>query len=99
MSPASVIISLDQLFLALLIFLCMLIGFFWLTMQTNAVKHLSGHLCQICGSPVELTESGGTFVACIECAFPVCRPCYEYEWKEGSKCCPQCKTKYKRHKG
>ncbi|KAL0344326.1 UNVERIFIED_CONTAM: Cellulose synthase A catalytic subunit [UDP-forming] [Sesamum angustifolium] len=27
------------------------------------------------------------------------RTCYEYERKEGSQCCPQCKTRYKRIKG
>ncbi|BAF03684.1 Os01g0105400, partial [Oryza sativa Japonica Group] len=32
------------------------------------------------------------------CGFPVCRPCYEYERKDGAQACPQCKTKYKRHK-
>ncbi|GAA0139688.1 DNA-binding transcription factor [Lithospermum erythrorhizon] len=39
------------------------------------------------------------FVACNECAFPVCRPCYEYERREGNQACPQCKTRYKRIKG
>jgi hypothetical protein len=42
---------------------------------------------------------GEPFVACNECAFPVCRPCYEYERKEGNQACPQCKTRYKRLKG
>ncbi|RZR83094.1 hypothetical protein BHM03_00009649 [Ensete ventricosum] len=53
----------------------------------------SGALC------VGLSDTGDLFVACNECAFPVCRACYEYERKEGNKSCPQCKTRYKRHKG
>uniref|UniRef100_A0A0C9S6G9 Cellulose synthase n=1 Tax=Wollemia nobilis TaxID=56998 RepID=A0A0C9S6G9_9CONI len=63
------------------------------------LKHLSSQVCQICGDNVGLTANGELFVACNECAFPVCRPCYEYERKEGNQCCPQCKTRYKRHKG
>lgn len=46
-----------------------------------------------------MTTSGDYFVACQECGFPVCRACYEYERKDGNKSCPQCKTRYKRHKG
>jgi cellulose synthase A len=56
-------------------------------------------LCQICGDTVGVSATGDVFVACDECAFPVCRPCYEYERKEGNHCCPQCKTRYKRLKG
>ena len=56
-------------------------------------------VCQICGDSVGLTVSGDMFVACNECAYPVCRPCYEYERKEGSRACPQCRTFYKRLKG
>ncbi|KAG6698288.1 hypothetical protein I3842_08G012700 [Carya illinoinensis] len=63
------------------------------------LKHLNGQICQICGDTVGLTASGDVFVACNECAFPVCRPCYEYERKDGNQACPQCKTRYKRHKG
>ncbi|XP_057866685.2 probable cellulose synthase A catalytic subunit 2 [UDP-forming] isoform X2 [Cryptomeria japonica] len=60
---------------------------------------MGGHICQICLDDVGITVDGELFVACNECAYPVCRPCYEYERKEGSKSCPQCKTRYKRHKG
>ena len=42
---------------------------------------------------------GELFAACYVCGYPVCRPCYEYERKHGAQACPQCKTKYKRHKG
>ncbi|KAG2700100.1 hypothetical protein I3760_07G217500 [Carya illinoinensis] len=63
------------------------------------LKHLNGQICQICGDTVGLTASGDVFVACNECAFPVCRPCYEYERKDGNQSCPQCKTRYKRQKG
>ncbi|KAG2534402.1 hypothetical protein PVAP13_9NG063509 [Panicum virgatum] len=41
----------------------------------------------------------GAGQVCQVCGFPVCRPCYEYERKNGTQACPQCKTKYKRHKG
>jgi hypothetical protein len=70
-----------------------------LMMQAKPVKSVNGQVCQICGDSVGVTATGDVFVACNECAFPVCRPCYEYERKEGNQCCPQCKTRYKRHKG
>ncbi|XP_024521229.1 probable cellulose synthase A catalytic subunit 5 [UDP-forming] isoform X1 [Selaginella moellendorffii] len=63
------------------------------------LKHLNGQVCQICGDDVGCTVDGELFVACNECAFPVCRPCYEYERKDGNQSCPQCKTRYRRHKG
>ncbi|ONK81025.1 uncharacterized protein A4U43_C01F24420 [Asparagus officinalis] len=63
------------------------------------MKNVAGQVCQICGDTVGLTVTGEVFVACNECAFPVCRPCYEYERKDGNQCCPQCKTRYKRQKG
>ena len=56
-------------------------------------------MCQICGDGVGTTAEGDVFTACDVCGFPVCRPCYEYERKDGTQACPQCKTKYKRHKG
>ncbi|KAE8684524.1 Cellulose synthase A catalytic subunit 2 [Hibiscus syriacus] len=67
--------------------------------RVTSVKELSGQICQICGDEIELTVDGEPFVACNECAFPVCRPCYEYERREGNQACPQCKTRYKRLKG
>jgi cellulose synthase A len=45
------------------------------------------------------TPDGEPFVACNECAFPICRDCYEYERREGTQSCPQCKTRFKRLKG
>ncbi|XP_059636344.1 probable cellulose synthase A catalytic subunit 3 [UDP-forming] [Cornus florida] len=63
------------------------------------LRQQSGQICQICGDDVGLTVDGELFVACNECAFPVCRTCYEYERQEGSQVCPQCKTRYKRLKG
>nr|AFG25776.1 cellulose synthase 2 [Bambusa emeiensis] len=63
------------------------------------LKNVNEQICQICGDTVGLSATGDVFVACNECAFPVCRPCYEYERKDGNQCCPQCKTRYKRHKG
>ncbi|KAJ1685307.1 hypothetical protein LUZ63_016697 [Rhynchospora breviuscula] len=62
-------------------------------------NNVNSQVCQICGDTVGLTPSGDVFVACNECAFPVCRPCYEYERKDGNQSCPQCKTRYKRHIG
>lgn len=56
-------------------------------------------ICQICGDEIELSVNGETFIACNECAFPVCKPCYEYERREGNQFCPQCKTIYRRLKG
>ncbi|XVF39060.1 hypothetical protein PTKIN_Ptkin01aG0005500 [Pterospermum kingtungense] len=67
--------------------------------RVTSVKELSGQICQICGDEVEISVDGEPFVACNECAFPVCRPCYEYERREGNQLCPQCKTRYKRIKG
>ncbi|GLT39745.1 hypothetical protein SLA2020_139200 [Shorea laevis] len=65
----------------------------------KAVKSVSGQVCQICSDNVGKAVDGEPFVACHVCAFPVCRPCYEYERKHGNQSCPQCKTRYKRHKG
>ncbi|KAI4317153.1 hypothetical protein L6164_025051 [Bauhinia variegata] len=67
--------------------------------RIKSVQELSGQRCQICGDEIEITVDGEPFVACNECAFPVCRPCYEYERREGNQACPQCKTRYKRIKG
>ncbi|XP_013611243.1 PREDICTED: cellulose synthase A catalytic subunit 6 [UDP-forming]-like [Brassica oleracea var. oleracea] len=67
--------------------------------RIRSVQELRGQTCEICRDEVELTVDGEPFVACNECAFPVCRPCYEYERREGNQACPQCKTRYKRLKG
>ncbi|XP_039131268.1 probable cellulose synthase A catalytic subunit 3 [UDP-forming] [Dioscorea cayenensis subsp. rotundata] len=63
------------------------------------LQQLSGQICQICGDDVGLTADGELFVACNECAFPICKTCYEYERREGNQVCPQCKTRFKRLKG
>lgn len=63
------------------------------------VQPKNTQVCQICSDDIGKTIDGEPFVACHVCAFPVCRPCYEYERKDGNHSCPQCKTKYKRHKG
>lgn len=68
-------------------------------LQSKPVKNLNGQFCQICGDTVGLAATGDVFVACDECAFPLCHPCYEYEIKNVSQLCPQCKTRYKTHKG
>ncbi|KAH6808234.1 cellulose synthase 6 [Perilla frutescens var. frutescens] len=67
--------------------------------RIKSVEEVSGEKCQICGDEVEITVEGELFVACNECAFPVCRTCYEYERKEGIQACPHCKTRYTRIKG
>ncbi|XP_023639380.1 probable cellulose synthase A catalytic subunit 10 [UDP-forming] [Capsella rubella] len=63
------------------------------------LKKLNGMICQICGDDVGVTETGNVFVSCNECDFPLCRSCYEYERKDGTQCCPQCKTRFKRYNG
>ncbi|PSS12013.1 Cellulose synthase A catalytic subunit 8 [UDP-forming] like [Actinidia chinensis var. chinensis] len=65
----------------------------------KALKNLGDQVCQICEDNVGKTVEGEPFIACHVCAFPVCGPCYEYEMKDGNQSCPQCKTRYKRHKG
>lgn len=76
-----------------------LMGLFMHILQSKPLKHLNSQVCQICANTVGLTGTGDAFVACNECAFPVCQACYEYERKDGNQSCPQCKTRYKRHKG
>ncbi|CAI9759117.1 unnamed protein product [Fraxinus pennsylvanica] len=56
-------------------------------------------ICRICGDEIGFKDNGLLFVACYECGYPVCKACYEYERSEGNKSCPQCHTRYKRHKG
>ncbi|ONM10558.1 Cellulose synthase-5 [Zea mays] len=68
-------------------------------MDGGDATHVAGQVCQICGDGVGTAADGDLFTACDVCGFPVCRPCYEYERKDGTQACPQCKTKYKRHKG
>ncbi|KAJ3700651.1 hypothetical protein LUZ61_004356 [Rhynchospora tenuis] len=63
------------------------------------VHQISGQICQICGDTVGVNDDNELFVACNECAFPMCKTCYEYERREGNQVCPQCKTRLKRHKG
>nr|AFK49023.1 unknown [Lotus japonicus] len=65
---------------------------------SKPVKNLNGQICQICGETVGLTANGDIFVACHECAFQLCHPCYEYERNNVSPYCPQCKTRYESHK-
>lgn len=74
-------------------------GLNWFTVQPKPLRSLNGQVCEICGDEIGLTVDGEVFVACNECGFPVCRPCYEYERREGSQLCPQCKTRFKRLKG
>lgn len=63
------------------------------------MQQQSRQICKICGDEVGFTIGGEPFEACNECAFPVCRTCYDYERREGSQVCPQCKTRFKRLRG
>ncbi|TYI20455.1 hypothetical protein ES332_A07G239100v1 [Gossypium tomentosum] len=76
-------------------------GFGSLAVDENRppTRQSSGKVCKVCGDKIGRNEDGELFVACHVCAFPVCRPCYEYERSEGTQCCPQCNTPYKRQKG
>eukprot|EP00850_Spirogloea_muscicola_P026049 SM005332S17872 [mRNA] locus=s5332:6:842:- [translate_table: standard] len=57
-------------------------------------------LCKICGDEIGPTADGQQlFAACNTCGYPVCRPCYEYERRDGQQACPQCKTRYAWHEG
>jgi len=38
-----------------------------------------------CGDGVGTAADGELFTACDVCSFPVCRPCYDYKRKEGSR--------------
>ncbi|XWS47022.1 hypothetical protein CRYUN_Cryun14cG0117900 [Craigia yunnanensis] len=76
-------------------------GFGSLAVDENRppTRQSSAKICKVCGDEIGHKEDGELFVACHVCGFPVCRPCYEYERSEGTQCCPQCNTRYKRHKG
>ncbi|XP_058092671.1 cellulose synthase A catalytic subunit 8 [UDP-forming] [Magnolia sinica] len=50
--------------------------------------------CSTCGEPVGFEENGEAFVACHDCNFPICRSCFDYELKEGGKCCLRCGAPY-----
>ncbi|KAJ4982244.1 hypothetical protein NE237_033081 [Protea cynaroides] len=67
--------------------------------RVKSTKELSGQTCQLCGDEIELATGGEPFVVYNICAFPVCRPCYEFERREHTQNCPQCGTRYKRIKG
>ncbi|KAL8459238.1 hypothetical protein ACS0TY_036640 [Phlomoides rotata] len=67
--------------------------------NADEIGRVSGQICQICGDEIEFIKDDEPFVACNECALPICRPCYEYERREGNQACPQCKTRFKRIKG
>lgn len=68
-------------------------------MQGKELQLEELQICQICGEEVGVTAEGEVFVACNECALPICRTCYDYERKEGTQLCPHCKTRFRRLKG
>lgn len=94
-------LSINEIFAMELDFLIRLLisTVFFFFLQPKTLRNLDGQVCEICGDEVGVTVDGDLFVACNECGFPVCRPCYEYERREGSQNCPQCKTRYRRLKG
>ncbi|KAK9947319.1 hypothetical protein M0R45_002950 [Rubus argutus] len=47
--------------------------------EHKPLRNLDGQVCEICGDEVGVTVDGDLFVACNECGFPVCRPCYEVD--------------------
>lgn len=73
-------------------------GFTW--RQWRLCSQLTpGHQDIRCGSETRAEDSPPLALPCNECGFPVRRPCYEYERREGTQLCPQCKTRYKRLRG
>nr|GEW89952.1 cellulose synthase A catalytic subunit 3 [UDP-forming] [Tanacetum cinerariifolium] len=50
-------------------------------------KSVGSQVCQICGDNIGVTDSGNVGVACDVCALPVCRPCYQYDHKNGNQSC------------
>ncbi|XP_057949300.1 cellulose synthase A catalytic subunit 8 [UDP-forming] [Malania oleifera] len=51
-------------------------------------------LCNNCGEPMGFDSNGEVFVACHECNFPICKPCFDYEIKEGRRVCMRCGAPY-----
>ncbi|GBG62690.1 hypothetical protein CBR_g31707 [Chara braunii] len=53
--------------------------------------------CSICRERVGRDEEGEPFVPC-ECAFIICKPCYEYVREHEGGRCPQCQEPYRKLK-
>ncbi|CAI5496803.1 unnamed protein product [Closterium sp. Naga37s-1] len=51
--------------------------------------------CAICQQAIGVDAEGREFVPC-ECAYRICRPCYEYIRAHEGNRCPQCLSKYHR---
>lgn len=51
-------------------------------------------LCNICGEQLVLSDNGEMFVACHDCNYPICKPCFEHEINEGHSLCLKCGTPY-----
>ncbi|GJP32692.1 hypothetical protein CLOM_g17293 [Closterium sp. NIES-68] len=54
--------------------------------------------CAICQQAIGVDAEGREFVPC-ECAYRICRPCYEYIRAQEGNRCPQCLAKYRRLPG
>ncbi|CAN1744985.1 Cellulose synthase A catalytic subunit 3 [UDP-forming] [Linum perenne] len=91
--------SLPPLSISSSVFILLIIDSINDVINGNQTKNVKQQVCQICSDDIGKTADGEPFLACHVCAFPVCRPCYEYERKDGTQSCPQCKTKYTRQKG
>ena len=68
-------------------------------LQPKPLHHFSAQICHICSDGVGLIVDREFFFACNECAFPICRTCYESEQSEGNQVCSQCKMRFQCHKG
>jgi len=73
--------------------------FVMISQHRPPTRQSASKVCRVCSDQIGHGENGKLFVACHVCSFPVCQPCYEFERSEGNQCCPQCNTRYKRHKG
>lgn len=51
-------------------------------------------LCNTCGEPVGLNSNGQVFVACHECNYAICKPCFDADINDGRTVCLRCAAPY-----
>ncbi|GAA0150060.1 DNA-binding transcription factor [Lithospermum erythrorhizon] len=51
-------------------------------------------LCNTCGEQVGLNSKGEPFIACLECNYPLCKNCVDFDIKEGRNSCVRCGVPY-----
>ncbi|KAM7500571.1 hypothetical protein LguiA_024985 [Lonicera macranthoides] len=51
-------------------------------------------LCNTCGEPVGLNSNGQVFVACHECNYAICKPCFDADINDGRTACLRCAAPY-----